>query len=291
MRSDAAFHLKGRLRMAPKVPICATICLTLFLSLPGFLQALPLASVRGRITDPQGSPVSGVKLILTASGGLAAGATTSDSHGNFIFNNIAFGTYRLTAEAPGFISIQRVLEVTDPTANVSLQFQKLSSTEQRVTVRASVPPVLAPDPSARTIEHDEALDANPGRPGAPISIPGLPIETASGGIKAPQYFQIGNFLYPNNLPANAHGNGYSDPNILIPPVIEAVEVDGGSFNVREGDHSVDLAATYIPSLRLEPFAELTGDDRDLDMIAGLSPRDSSVNEWLAMEIAVGNGFL
>src|SRR5579884_3852304 len=165
MRSDAAFHLKGRLRMAPKVPICATICLTLFLSLPGFLQALPLASVRGRITDPQGSPVSGVKLILTASGGLAAGATTSDSHGNFIFNNIAFGTYRLTAEAPGFISIQRVLEVTDPTANVSLQFQKLSSTEQRVTVRASVPPVLAPDPSARTIEHDEALDANPGRPG------------------------------------------------------------------------------------------------------------------------------
>jgi len=307
MRSHAAFHLKGRLRMAPKVPICATICLTLFLSLPGFLQALPLASVRGRITDPQGSPVSGVKLILTASGGLAAGATTSDSHGNFIFNNIAFGTYRLTAEAPGFISIQRVLEVTDPTVNVSLQFQKLSSTEQRVTVRASVPPVLAPDPSARTIEHDEALDANPGRPGAPISIPGLPIETASGGIKAPQYFapgvagdhgepiaqyfQIGNFLYPNNLPANAHGNGYSDPNILIPPVIEAVEVDGGSFNVRESDHSVDLAATYIPSLRLEPFAELTGDDRDLDMIAGLSPRDSSVNEWLAMEIAVGNGFL
>src|SRR5579872_6988222 len=217
MRRHAAFHLKGRLRMAPKVPICATICLTLFLSLPGFLQALPLASVRGRITDPQGSPVSGVKLILTASGGLAAGATTSDSHGNFIFNNIAFGTYRLTAEAPGFISIQRVLEVTDPTANVSLQFQKLSSTEQRVTVRASVPPVLAPDPSARTIEHDEALDANPGHPGAPISIPGLPIETASGGIKAPQYFapgvagdhgepiatyfQVGGYLVPNNLHA------------------------------------------------------------------------------------------
>ena len=35
------------------------------------------------------------------------------------------------------------------------------------------------------------LDANPGRPGAPISIPGLPIETASGGIKAPQYFALG----------------------------------------------------------------------------------------------------
>jgi hypothetical protein len=31
-----------------------------------------------------------------------------------------------------------------------------------------------------------------------------------------QFFQIGSFLYPNNLPANAHGNGYSDPNALIP---------------------------------------------------------------------------
>jgi hypothetical protein len=103
------------------------------------------------------------------------------------------------------------------------------------------------------------LDANPGRPGATISIPGLPIETASGGIKAPQYFapgvagdhgepiaqyfQIGNFLYPNNLPANAHGNGYADPNFLIPPTIEAVTVDEGAFNVREGNNSVDLAAS------------------------------------------------
>jgi hypothetical protein len=102
--------------------------------------------------------------------------------------------------------------------------------------------------------HDQVLDANPGRPGAPISIPGLPIETASGGIKARQYFapgvagdhgepiaqffQIANYLYHNNLPANAHGNGYADPNFLIAPVIEAVTVDGGAFNVREGSRQV-----------------------------------------------------
>jgi len=39
--------------------------------------------------------------------------------------------------------------------------------------------------------RQETLDANPWRPGAPVSIPGLPIETASGGIKAPQYFAPG----------------------------------------------------------------------------------------------------
>ena len=96
---------------------------------------------------------------------------------------------------------------------------------------ASAPSSLTPDPSQSIIVHDQVLDANPGRPGATISIPGLPIETASGGIKAPpqyfapgvtgdhgepiaQFYQIGDFLYPNNLPANAHGNGYADPDFL-----------------------------------------------------------------------------
>jgi len=135
----------------------------------------------------------------------------------------------------------------------------------------------------------------------------LPIETASGGIKAPQYFapgvagdhgepiaqfyQIGDFLYPNNLPANAHGNGYSDPNFLIAPIIEAVAVDGGAFDVREGNHSVDLAATYVPRERLDDFVELTGDYRDADLVVGWSPRNPSINGFIAAEASFGNGFL
>jgi hypothetical protein len=87
-----------------------------------------------------------------------------------------------------------------------------------VNVVASASSVLTPDPDQKILVHDEVLDANPGRPGAPISIPGLPIETASGGIKAPQYFapgvagdhgepiamfiQVGSYLVPNNLSAN-----------------------------------------------------------------------------------------
>ena len=120
---------------------------------------------------------------------------------------------------------------------ITLRFQQIVANQQQVTVVASAPSIVTPDPAQNIVIHDQVLDANPGRPGAPISIPGLPIETASGGIKAPQYFapgvagdhgepiaqyfQIGEFLFPNNLPANAHGNGYADPNFLIPPVIEA----------------------------------------------------------------------
>ena len=83
-----------------------------------------------------------------------------------------------------------------------------------------------------------------------------------------QFIQVGSFLLPNNLSANAHGNGYSDPNIMVPAIIESVQTDGGAFNVREGNHSVDLAATYCLRPSLEPFATLTGDYRDADLSAG-----------------------
>jgi hypothetical protein len=173
--------------------------------------------------------------------------------------------------------------------------------QDSVTVVASAPfgTIENPDPSQRIQVRDDLLDANPGRPGAPVSIPGLPIETASGGIKAPQYFapgvagdhgepiaqfiQVGTYLVPNNLSANAHGNGYADPNIMVPAIIESVGTDGGAFNVREGNHSVDLAATYSLRNTLEPFATLSGDQRDLDLAVGWN--------WLALQASYGNGFL
>jgi hypothetical protein len=103
--------------------------------------------------------------------------------------------------------------------------------------------------------------------------------------------QIGNFLDPNNLPADAHGNGYSDPNILIPSTLSAVQTDAGAFNVREGDHSVDLAATYQLRPRFSPLAQITGDYRDVDGVTGWSPRNPAIDEWVALEISLGNGYL
>ena len=189
---------------------------------------------------------------------------------------------------------------------VNVQFQQISYLMQALTVTASAPSSLTPDPSRSIVVHDEVLDANPGRPGAPISIPGLPIETASGGIKAPQYFapgvagdhgepiaqyfQIGNFLYPNNLPANAHGNDYADPNMLIAPTIASVTVDGAAFNVRQGNNSVDVAAAYAPRPRFNSFLQLTGDHRDADIMGGWSPTNSNTNAWLAGEFLSGMAF-
>jgi Carboxypeptidase regulatory-like domain len=265
--------------------------------------------VSGKVIDPDGVAVAGAHIRVLNAVGTVVREATSDQSGSFDFGELKPGDYTLTAETSAFAPIGAAVSVVaGQHAEIKLQFREIASMRQAITVvGASAPSPLTPDPSEHVIVHDQVLDANPGRPGAPVSLPGLPIETASGGIKAPQYFspgvagdhgepiaqfyQIGDFLYPNNLPANAHGNGYADPNFLIAPIIEAVAVDGGAFNVREGNHSIDLAATYVPRERLDDFVELTGDYRDIDLVAGWSPRNPATNAFVAIEASYGNGYL
>ena len=289
----------------------ALLCLVLVFCCCIFSPAAAMPEtgrIWGKVLDPQGSPVENAHVKILNSSGALTRESTSDSLGNFSFEHIDIGQYRIVAEYPSFAAVTVGISIlAGRPREINLQFRQLAAVAEAITVEASVPSSLTPDPGESVIIHDQVLDANPGRPGAPISLPGLPIETASGGIKAPQYFapgvagdhgepiaqffQVGNFLYPNNLPANAHGNGYADPNFLIPATIEAVSVDGGAFNVREGNNAVDLAATYIPRQRLASFLQLTADYRDADLVAGWSPRDPAQDTWISLEASYGNGFL
>ena len=267
----------------------------------------PLGRISGKVLDPQAASVREAKISLVNAAGTTVASTSSNAQGDFSFESVRPGSYQLTAEATGFLAIISNVGVGNGDQTINLQFQQVANAVQSLTVVASAPSSLTPDPSQNIVIDDEVLDANPGRPGAPISIPGLPIETASGGIKAPQYFapgvagdhgepiaqyfQIGSYLYPNNLPANAHGNGYSDPNVLIPLTIDSVSVDGAAFNVREGNNSIDAAATYVPRPRFNSFFQFTGDYRDADMMAGWAPTNLNTNAWIAGEFAFGNGLL
>jgi len=268
------------------------------------------ASISGQLTDPQGNPVAGAEVRLAAGSDASRTETASDADGRFVFPAVPMGSYELRAMAADFTETTATVRVADSTpVTANLHFTEVSRRTEGVTVTADARggDIQHPDPSENVNVRENLLDANPGRPGAPVSIPGLPIETASSGIKAPQYFapgvagdhgepiaqyfQVGSFLLPNNLSANAHGNGYADPNIIVPAIIESVETDGGSFNVEEGNHAVNLAAVYGFRQRLEPFVTVTGDYRDIDVAAGWSPADPATRAFIALELAYGNGFL
>jgi hypothetical protein len=293
---------------SPRKHLAILVVLLTRLSLPLLGQEITL---KGHVTDPQGNrlPNASVQLIRHDSGGKgqAFGQTISGPDGQFEIRAASAGEFDIRVNAEGFRQVI-VPQSIHPSgkSEIAVQMGQIFSRVETVNVTADVngTDVLSPDPAEKVFVREDLLNANPGRPGAPVSIPGCPIESASSGIKAPQYFApgvagdhgepiaqyiaVGGYLIPNNLSANAHGNGYSDPNIFIPEVLESVQVDGGAFNVREGNHSVNLAATYGLRSRLEPFITLTGDYRDIDVVAGLSPTPES---WVAFAASYGNGFL
>ena len=258
--------------------------------------------------DPSGLPVAGARIVLdSALGEHLSGAT--GRQGTFTIHLTANGLYTVRIEASGFAPVVRTMQLDGGAADLTFGLEKIAAASQEIVVSADASriEIASPDPSQKVLVREELLDANPGRPGAPVSIPGLPIETASGGIKAPQYFApgvagdhgepiaqyiaVGGFLVPNNLSANAHGNGYADPNIYVSGVLGSVATDGAAYNVLEGNHALNLAATYGLRPLLHTFATVTGDYRDVDATLGLAPAEESKREWLAVEANSGNGLL
>jgi hypothetical protein len=266
------------------------------------------AHVTGTVLDPVGMPVGGAHVEFTANSSVRLNATTGND-GSFSIALSTWGNYSIHVEAAGFAGLTRNINLDPTSSPLSLRLEHVASVAEEVVVNGDVSEISldAPDPAQKVLVREQLLDGNPGRPGAPISIPGLPIETAAGGIKAPQYFApgvmadhgepiaqyiaVGGYLVTNNLSANAHGNGYSDPNIYVSGALAGVTTDGGAFNVLEGNHALNLAATYMPRQQMTNFVTLSGDYRDIDMTAGFAPENSAKREWVALEVNYGNGLL
>src|SRR5450631_1881723 len=248
--------------------------------------------INGIVFDPGGRTVSGAHVELGSHSGVRIRATTG-SDGSFAVSLPSWGAYTAHVAAAGFIETSLNLDLIPSTTTFNLKLERVAGASQEVLVSADVSDIAiaSPDPSQKVIVREELLDANPGRRGAPISIPGMPIETAAGGIKAPQYFvpgvagdhgepiaqyiEVGGYLVPNNLSANAHGNGYADPNIYVSGALGSVGTDGGAYNVLEGDHALNMTATYSLRPHLQRSLTLTGDYRDIDLTAGFAPSDTS----------------
>lgn len=88
------------------------------------------------------------------------------------------------------------------------------------------------------------------RPGEVLeTVPGLVVTQHSGDGKANQYFLRGYNLdhgtdfatfvdnVPINMPTNAHGQGYTDLNFLIPELVDVIDYQKGPYFARNGDFS------------------------------------------------------
>jgi len=88
------------------------------------------------------------------------------------------------------------------------------------------------------------------------TVPGMVITQHAGGGKANQYFLRGYNLdhgtdfavsiegMPVNMRTHSHGQGYADLNILIPELVERLDYEKGTYDVRNGDLSSAGSADF-----------------------------------------------
>ena len=102
--------------------------------------------------------------------------------------------------------------------------------------------------SQGTVRGERLADLPLLRPGEVLeTVPGLVVTQHSGDGKANQYFLRGYNLdhgtdfatfidgVPANMPSNAHGQGYTDLNFLVPELVEKIDYRKGPYFAEDGD--------------------------------------------------------
>ena len=141
--------------------------------------------------------------------------------------------------------------------------------------------------SQGTVRGERLTDLPLLRPGEVLeTVPGLVVTQHSGDGKANQYFLRGYNLdhgtdfatfvdgVPVNMPTNAHGQGYTDLNFLIPELVEKIDYRKGPYFAEDGDFSSAGSARikYVDNLD-RGILNLTAGDNDYRrmVLAGSTP--------------------
>jgi len=107
----------------------------------------------------------------------------TDNEGNAQLT-LPANAYRLAIDSEGYTPLDLPVRITGET-KLSVHLSPANTTVVHATINQGV------HSNRVSYRADELLPVSSGQPGTPFSVPGYPSETASGGVKAPQYFAPG----------------------------------------------------------------------------------------------------
>jgi outer membrane receptor protein involved in Fe transport len=215
----------------------------------------------GIVVDTSGAVIAGATVTLQTENGIAQRATYSDRNGSFSFSGFPAGNYRLVVFSPGFetkeIAVTIGASVAPAPVRISLAVGAVSS-DINVDGRANDLIGIASSAGQVTVGAEELKNRPILRSGEILeTLPGLIITQHAGGGKANQYFLRGFNLdhgtdfaifldgMPLNLPSHAHGEGYSDMNVVIPEFVERIDAEKGPYYADVGDYGSAGSAEIV----------------------------------------------
>ena len=217
------------------------------------------STVQGTVTDPSGAVVNGANVTLTNIDTSVAQTFVTQKSGQYTFNSLAPGRYRVSVEAPGFqkaVIEQRI--TTEQTAGINVALT-VGSTAQTISVSAENGHDLNPDEtrlqytlSSREIaqyplQNDATmglLATAPGATGISESNENLNTNTVSAAESTNGRSNESNLFLLDFIPLNTELGGFSDTNfgggpgsipiVPQPDMIQEIALDSTTFSVDNG---------------------------------------------------------
>jgi hypothetical protein len=244
------------------MPMKPQTCLILFfLAVSWLLSAQQIkAPVRvadqselsGTVADTSGAVISGAAVRVHSTNGALERTAQSDKNGSFILSGLPTGNYRLVVSSPDFETREVGIIISSSGVQAPLRISlavRAVSTTVNVQGREDDLIGIADSGTQGTVGATE-LETRPIlRSGEVLeTVPGLIITQHAGGGKANQYYLRGFNLdhgtdlavfiddMPLNLPSHAHGEGYSDMNIVIPEFVRRVNFEKGPYYADIGNY-------------------------------------------------------
>jgi hypothetical protein len=229
----------------------------------------------GTVVDPSGAVIAGATVQVRGANGTVQRTAQSGTNGTFILSGLAIGSYRLFVSNPGFETKEIPVSLGTTEApnplRISLAVSTVSTT---VNVQGREDDLIgiAESGTQGTVGATEIQDRPILRSGEVLeTVPGLIITQHAGGGKANQYYLRGFNLdhgtdfaifiddMPLNLPSHAHGEGYSDMNIVIPEFVKRVNFEKGPYYADIGNYGSAGSAhvEYFRTLE-KNFAKVEG---------------------------------
>ncbi len=137
----------------------------LFAFLLVLLAALPLGAqsagtIRGSVLDPSGAAIKGATVQIQNPVSRYSQSTQTDGQGNFVFANIPYNPYHVSAVSPGFQNGEQDADVRSPVVVEVKITLNVGTTSESVTV-TTAGDLVETDPSTHTDVDRELFDKLP----------------------------------------------------------------------------------------------------------------------------------
>ncbi len=214
----------------------------LFFPFAGAGFATVFGTVRGIVHDPQHRPVPNVTVTLKAQASSYIQTSETDANGEFHFDAIPLGEYRVTASAASFANAEQTIAVLSGTAPI-LHFElKLSAQAESITVSADAGPAQLESITPTTLVNRLEIRDTPGA-------------SRTNSLALITDFVPGSYVVHDQLHIRGGHqvtwliDGVSIPNTNIasnlgpqldPKDIDTMEVQRGSYSADYGDRTYGI---------------------------------------------------